>query len=79
MPTYRVSYFQSRGRAEVMRQILEYSGQKYEDRRFEQKAWEKVKPCECKANDVQLCKIQTWGYIGEVHSFEFEFHCNVEL
>ena len=44
MPTYRVTYFNSRGRAEVMRQMLTYAGQEFEDRRLEGEAWQKLKP-----------------------------------
>ena len=43
-PTYRISYFPGRGRAEVMRQILELAGKEYEDRRLEGESWQKLKP-----------------------------------
>ena len=46
MPVFRVTYFNGRGRAEVMRQILAYAGQAYEDRRIkdDEIEWPKLKP-----------------------------------
>ena len=50
MPQYRVSYFNGRGRAEVMRQILSFAGQEFEDRRLEGEEWQKLKPGSFKIN-----------------------------
>ena len=45
MPTsFRVTYFQGRGRGEVMRLMLELAGRIYEDRRLDVERWEKMKP-----------------------------------
>ena len=40
MPTYKVFYFNSRGRAEVSRLVLAQAGVKYEDIRFSMEEWQ---------------------------------------
>jgi len=44
MPTYKLTYFDARGRAEPTRLMLAYSKTKYDDRRVTEGDWEKVKP-----------------------------------
>jgi len=44
MPTYKLTYFNGRGRAEVARLLFEASGTKYEDFRIEFDGWAKLKP-----------------------------------
>ena len=47
MPTYRISYFPGRGRAEVMRLLFAQAGVEYEDRRLEGDEWQALKPGKC--------------------------------
>ena len=54
MPSYKLSYFNGRGRAEVARMLFAVAGVKYEDHRI-QGDWDKIKPSEyfhqwCKKN-----------------------------
>jgi glutathione S-transferase len=44
MSTYKLTYFNGRGRAEVSRLIFAAAGQKYEDARFEREQWPNLKP-----------------------------------
>ncbi|XP_056001226.1 S-crystallin SL11-like [Ostrea edulis] len=44
MPTYKVLYFDAKGRAEVIRLALTVAGQDFEDVRYVREEWEKVKP-----------------------------------
>ncbi|XP_067413493.1 hematopoietic prostaglandin D synthase [Emydura macquarii macquarii] len=44
MPHYKLTYFNLRGRAEIIRYLFAYSDIKYEDRRIEQVDWPKIKP-----------------------------------
>ena len=44
MSTYRLTYFQSRGSAELSRFIFAQAGVKYEDVRLSQEEWAKLKP-----------------------------------
>ncbi|XP_061178876.1 S-crystallin SL11-like [Saccostrea echinata] len=44
MPTYKLMYFESKGRAEVIRLALTAAGQEFEDKRFTREEWLKVKP-----------------------------------
>ena len=44
MPTYKLHYFDGRGRAEVSRLILTAAAQKYEDIRYSEDDWPKHKP-----------------------------------
>ena len=43
MPSYKLSYFNGRGRAEVARMLFAVAGVKYEDHRI-QGDWDKIKP-----------------------------------
>ena len=43
MPTYKLHYFNGRGRAEVSRLIFTVAGQKFEDHRFEFQQWPTLK------------------------------------
>ncbi|XP_054583356.1 hematopoietic prostaglandin D synthase isoform X3 [Eptesicus fuscus] len=44
MPSYKLIYFNMRGRAEIIRYIFAYLDIKYEDHRIEQADWPKIKP-----------------------------------
>ncbi|XP_022086124.1 S-crystallin SL11-like isoform X2 [Acanthaster planci] len=44
MPSYKVVYFDGRGRAEPARMMLRYAGQKFEDVRYSPEEWAKHKP-----------------------------------
>nr|XP_048703085.1 hematopoietic prostaglandin D synthase isoform X2 [Caretta caretta] len=44
MPHYKLTYFNLRGRAEIIRYLFAFSGIKYEDHRIEQADWPKIKP-----------------------------------
>ncbi|XP_062612153.1 glutathione S-transferase 3-like [Saccostrea cucullata] len=44
MPTYKLMYFEVKGRAEVIRLALTAAGQEFEDKRFTREEWLKVKP-----------------------------------
>ena len=46
MPEYKLYYFQSKGRAEVIRYIFAQAGQKYEDIRLNGDKWGELKPSE---------------------------------
>ncbi|XP_046575226.1 glutathione S-transferase 1-like [Haliotis rubra] len=43
MPTYKLKYFQSKGRAEVCRLLFALAGQEYEDIRYSQDEWKTEK------------------------------------
>lgn len=43
MPNYRLTYFNMRGRAEIIRYIFAYLDIKYEDHRIEQADWPEIK------------------------------------
>lgn len=43
MPTYKLTYFNGKGRAELARWIFAVQGQKYEDCRLEREQWLKIK------------------------------------
>ncbi|NWI18453.1 HPGDS synthase, partial [Crypturellus soui] len=44
MPHYKLTYFNLRGRAEIIRYLFAYSGKQYEDHRIEAAEWPKIKP-----------------------------------
>uniref|UniRef100_A0A4X1UBQ0 Hematopoietic prostaglandin D synthase n=2 Tax=Sus scrofa TaxID=9823 RepID=A0A4X1UBQ0_PIG len=44
MPNYKLTYFNMRGRAEIIRYIFAYLDIKYEDHRIEQADWPQIKP-----------------------------------
>ncbi|XP_061427182.1 hematopoietic prostaglandin D synthase [Lethenteron reissneri] len=44
MPTYKLTYFNLKGRAELSRYIFAYGDIKYEDQRVDQAEWAKIKP-----------------------------------
>ncbi len=54
MPTYRVTYFNARGGAEMTRWIFAVAGIEYEDRRLVRDEWLKLKPgnVTCKINYI---------------------------
>jgi hypothetical protein len=43
-PTYKLTYFNIRGRGEFLRYMFAYAGQTYTDDRVEQQDWPKLKP-----------------------------------
>ncbi|XP_004590684.1 hematopoietic prostaglandin D synthase [Ochotona princeps] len=45
MPNYKLTYFNMRGRAEIIRYIFAYLDIKYEDRRIELTDWPEIKSC----------------------------------
>ena len=46
MPTYKLSYFDARGRAEVARLMFHVAGKEFEDERLRGDAWKAAKPSE---------------------------------
>ena len=44
MPTYKLTYFNSRGNAEVIRMIMAYGDIEYEDVRLTGEQWLELKP-----------------------------------
>jgi glutathione S-transferase len=46
MSSYKVHYFNYRARAEAIRFLLSYGGVNFEDIRFEEDEWPKIKPSE---------------------------------
>jgi len=44
MPSYKLIYFDGRGRAELARLLLTYGGEKFEDHRLARDAWPALKP-----------------------------------
>jgi len=44
MPSYKLSYFDGRGRAEPARYLFAYTGTKYTDVRVTQEEWPALKP-----------------------------------
>lgn len=43
MSTYKLTYLNAKGKAEVTRKLFALGEQKYEDERFEREHWEKIK------------------------------------
>ena len=46
MPQYKLTYFNLRGRGELIRLLFAYAGQEYEDFRFEIAEWPEYKESE---------------------------------
>ena len=44
MPSYRLTYYNARGRAETARLLFAVKGQDYVDRRMDQAEWDALKP-----------------------------------
>ena len=44
MPTYKLTYFNVRGRAETARMLFKLAGQEFEDNRVEGETWQAMKP-----------------------------------
>ena len=44
MPSFKLTYFDGRGRAEVARMVFAYAGQNYTDERLQKEDWLKLKP-----------------------------------
>ena len=43
MPSYKLIYFNIKGRAEVARLLFAEAGQEYEDKRLKSEEWSKIK------------------------------------
>ncbi|XP_014679299.1 PREDICTED: hematopoietic prostaglandin D synthase-like [Priapulus caudatus] len=56
MPTYKLSYFNGRGRGETARILFASAGVKFEDHRIEMADWPKIKP----SNYLSLADIYTF-------------------
>ena len=48
MPTYKLTYFNAKGRAEIARVLFAAGGVKYEDSRVTGEQWGAMKPSKCK-------------------------------
>ena len=57
MPTYKLVYFNTKGRAEISRWILAQAGVKYEDVRITKEQWAELKPGECA---TFFCDCSSW-------------------
>ena len=67
MPTYKLTYFNGRGRAEITRLIFAAAGVPYEDVRIEKEAWPAVKAGKHKQSQ-QTCPVKSltkYGWIFE--------------
>lgn len=47
LPTYKLIYFNARGRAEHIRYIFAYAGIDYIDERIPKERWPELKKCKC--------------------------------
>ena len=55
MPSYKLTYFNLRGRAELARLVFAAAGVEYEDKRINREEWAKLKPskaCKCRARPL---------------------------
>ncbi|KAM8803993.1 hematopoietic prostaglandin D synthase isoform 2-T2 [Rhynchonycteris naso] len=57
MPSYKLTYFNMRGRAEIIRYIFAYLDIKYEDHRIEQADWPEIKPNLAGKTELEQCQI----------------------
>ncbi|ELV12594.1 Hematopoietic prostaglandin D synthase [Tupaia chinensis] len=57
MPSYKLTYFNMRGRAEIIRYIFAYLDIKYEDHRIEQADWLKIKSNLAGKTEVEQCQV----------------------
>ncbi len=55
-----LTYFETRGRAELARIIMKYGGIEFEDRRIKRDEWERLKPSEGSIQFADRC-------LGQVH------------
>ena len=46
MPSYKLTYFKNKGRAEVARMLFTLAGEKFEDNRLTPEEWAELKPSE---------------------------------
>jgi len=44
VPSYKLTYFQMRGRAEIVRLVFAAAGVQYEDHRIDMSQWPSIKP-----------------------------------
>jgi hypothetical protein len=44
-PTYKLTYFNTKGLGEPIRWLLSYGGVEFEDNRIEKADWPEIKPC----------------------------------
>ncbi|XP_044912030.1 hematopoietic prostaglandin D synthase isoform X2 [Felis catus] len=56
MPNYKLTYFNMRGRAEIIRYIFAYLDIKYEDHRIEQADWPEVKSNLAGKTELERCQ-----------------------
>lgn len=69
MPTYKLTYFAARGRAELIRLIFHTGGVKFVDERIEGKDWPALKPSKYRSVDVRRCvKLETLQRNACAHS-----------
>ncbi|XP_070265033.1 hematopoietic prostaglandin D synthase isoform X2 [Myotis yumanensis] len=57
MPSYKLIYFNMRGRAEIIRYIFAYLDIKYEDHRIEQADWPEIKPNLAGKTELEQCQV----------------------
>ena len=53
MTSYKVHYFDFRARAEAIRFLLSYGGVNFDDIRFEEDVWPKIKPSKLNSNILE--------------------------
>ena len=56
MPNYKLTYFNGRGRAELIRLIFAQAGVEYEDNRIVKEQWMELKPSKSR-NTVIFCEL----------------------
>nr|XP_008520565.1 PREDICTED: hematopoietic prostaglandin D synthase isoform X2 [Equus przewalskii] len=57
MPNYKLTYFNMRGRAEIIRYIFAYLDIKYEDHRIEQADWPEIKSDLAGKTELEQCEV----------------------
>ena len=54
MPSYKLIYFNIKGRAEVARLLFAEAGQEYEDKRLKSEEWSQIKKGTKRSNSFRL-------------------------